>query len=252
MIMKFKLILAAAAIAAACGTASAAEAPAEFGPASIAALPAGHADKGMDLHAKRMCAGCHGAQGVSTNPMFPHVSGQPVEVTEKALLEYRAGVRKGAPAAMMMIGAAKMLSDQDIADIAAAYAELPGPDGKTLKVGKKGYEASAGVPRLVTLGDRARAITPCSSCHGFTGVGSPTGKAPVLQGQIPSYLADQLKLYKSGKRDSDFYKEMRFFAQHLTDDEIKALAAYYGSETGRPGTVKAAPAAPAKDAKAAK
>lgn len=249
--MRLKLILAAAALAAACGSASAAEAPAEFGPASAAALPAGRADQGLELHAKRMCAGCHGAKGVSANPMFPHVSGQPAEVTAKALLEYRAGVRKAGPAAMMMIGAAKMLSDQDVADIAAAYAALPGPDGRTLKVGKKGFDAPAAVPELVTLGDRTRAVTPCSSCHGFTGSGSPTGKAPVLHGQMPSYLADQLKLYRSGKRDSDFYKEMRFFAERLTDGEIQALAAYYGSETGRPGTIAEAPAK-AKDAKAAK
>ena len=101
------------------------------------------------------------------------------------------------------------------------------------------------VARLVRKGDPARAITPCAACHGMTGKGRSNGKVPVLHGQNPTYLAAQLRDYRDGRRDNDVLKEMRFFAQKLTDDEINALADFYAGETGWPGVKPARPAAKA-------
>lgn len=52
----------------------------------------------------------------------------------------------------------------------------------------------------------------------------------------PAYLAGQLRDYRDGRRTNDILKEMRFFVQKLTDDEINALAVYYASQAGRPGS----------------
>ena len=139
------------------------------------------------------------------------------------------------------------ITDQQIADVSALYEMLPGPDGKTFDVGKKGRTPVEGVDvaRLVRKGDPARAITPCAACHGMTGKGRSNGKVPVLHGQNPTYLAAQLRDYRDGRRDNDVLKEMRFFAQKLTDDEINALADFYAGETGWPGVKPAKPAAKA-------
>lgn len=146
-----------------------------------------------------------------------------------------------------MTAAAKRLTDQQIADVSALYEMLPGPDGKTFDVGKKGRTPVEGVDvaRLVRKGNPARAITPCAACHGMTGKGRSNGKVPVLHGQNPTYLAAQLRDYRDGRRDNDVLKEMRFFAQKLTDDEINALADFYAGETGWPGVKPARPAAKA-------
>lgn len=86
-------------------------------------------------------------------------------------------------------------------------------------------------------GDRTRGITPCAACHGATAAGNPNGQVPVLHGQQSAYLAATLKAYRSGERSSDLLKEMRVFAQALTDEEIADLAAYYGAQKGREGKV---------------
>ena len=112
-----------------------------------------------------------------------------------------------------------------------------GPDGNKLKVGKGNMPDTSkiDVSALIKQGDPARAITPCAACHGTTGKGRANGSVPVLHGQNSVYLAGQLRDYRDGKRTNDVLKEMSFFAQKLTDDEINALVNHYADETGWPG-----------------
>lgn len=220
--------------------------PAELDKA-VASLPKANVMGGFAVHSKQFCGSCHGPNGIAPTANWPHVAGQPFEVTAKALLDYRDGRRTGGAQAAIMTAAAKRLTDQQIADVSALYEMLPGPDGKTFDVGKKGRTPVEGVDvaRLVRKGNPARAITPCAACHGMTGKGRSNGKVPVLHGQNPTYLAAQLRDYRDGRRDNDVLKEMRFFAQKLTDDEINALADFYAGETGWPGVKPAKPAAKA-------
>ena len=200
-------------------------------------LPAPTALGGFAVHSKNFCESCHGPNGVAQTAMWPHVSGQPFEVTAKALLEYRAGLRSSGAQAALMAKAAQKLSDQQIADVAALYAQLPGPDGTTLTVGKDQVKPKAiDNTFIITKGDPARAITPCAACHG-AGPESAV-KAPVLHGQNPAYLVRSLKDFKSGVRKNDFMEEMRFFAEAMTDDEIEAVSLWYGNQMGRAGTMK--------------
>ncbi len=84
-------------------------------PVALAADPAAAANK-----AKTLCASCHGPQGVSTNPLWPNLAGQQEQYLAKALTDYRAG-RRNDP---LMAPLAKMLTDQEIKDLAAYYTGL--------------------------------------------------------------------------------------------------------------------------------
>ena len=65
----------------------------------------------------------------------------------------------------------------------------------------------------------------CALCHGPNGVAT-LANAPHLAGQQAIYLSEQLKNYRSGKRQSEV---MNVIAKPLTDSEIAQLAAWYSA-----------------------
>ncbi|QEI07153.1 cytochrome c [Pigmentiphaga aceris] len=71
-----------------------------------------------------MCIGCHGLPGYrSSFPevySVPMIAGQNAKYLEMALSEYKSGARSH----LTMVGIAKSLSEQDIADVAAYYSNL--------------------------------------------------------------------------------------------------------------------------------
>jgi len=71
-----------------------------------------------------MCIGCHGIKGYRASfpevYSVPMIAGQNAKYIEAALKEYASGARTHPS----MVGIAKSLSDQDIADVAAYYANL--------------------------------------------------------------------------------------------------------------------------------
>jgi cytochrome c553 len=70
------------------------------------------------------CAACHGSDGKTPiDPAYPKLAGQYADYLAKSLRDYQDGGRKNA----IMAGIAKPLSKQDIANLAAYYASLPGP-----------------------------------------------------------------------------------------------------------------------------
>ncbi|MGA0900960.1 MAG: c-type cytochrome [Luteolibacter sp.] len=76
----------------------------------------------------------------------------------------------------------------------------------------------------IQLGQK-KANAACAVCHGPLGIASMPS-APHLAGQVPDYLALQLKNYRSGKRA---HEVMAVIARQLSDDDISDLAAWYGS-----------------------
>ncbi|WP_261373308.1 c-type cytochrome [Rheinheimera sediminis] len=68
-----------------------------------------------------VCAACHGAEGVSVIPDYPNLAGQKVKYLESSIKAYRDGQRKHAVMSPMAAG----LSDADILDLAAYFADLP-------------------------------------------------------------------------------------------------------------------------------
>ena len=72
---------------------------------------------------------------------------------------------------------------------------------------------------------RVKAESACALCHGPTGMATlPT--APNLAGQQAIYLSEQLRNYRSGKRQNEV---MNMIAKPLSDADISHLAAWFSA-----------------------
>ncbi len=94
------------------------------------------------------------------------------------------------------------------------------------------YSATALLQSLLTAPAIAQNIeagktkaVQCAVCHGPQGI-TTMANTPNIAGQPETYLAQQLRDYKVGKRSNAV---MAVIAQPLTDEEIANLAAYYAS-----------------------
>lgn len=67
----------------------------------------------------------------------------------------------------------------------------------------------------------------CLACHGVNG-NSSNPEWPSLAGQGARYLAEQLALFRGGKRNNPV---MRPLAMGLSNQDIEDLAAYYAAQT---------------------
>jgi len=69
-----------------------------------------------------VCMACHGENGHSVAPGYPHLAGQDGDYLVKALQAYRGGQLRQDPTMTEM---AKPLTDADIENIAAFFSSLP-------------------------------------------------------------------------------------------------------------------------------
>jgi cytochrome c553 len=70
----------------------------------------------------------------------------------------------------------------------------------------------------------------CSNCHGVTGQ-AVSPNFPNLAAQVEAYSVTQLNGFKSHRRqDPAGFEYMWGLSRHLTDDQIKGLAAYYAAQ----------------------
>lgn len=65
----------------------------------------------------------------------------------------------------------------------------------------------------------------CKTCHGLDGIAT-IPIAPNLAGESQIYIQNQLKAFRSGKREHEI---MTVVARDLTDQQIADLAAWYES-----------------------
>lgn len=68
------------------------------------------------------CAGCHGAEGVSTVPSFPTLAGQHRDYLYHALKDYKSGKRTNP----IMAGQVQTLTEADMLDLAAYFSKQKG------------------------------------------------------------------------------------------------------------------------------
>jgi cytochrome c553 len=80
------------------------------------AAQAGDAAAGKEK--AKVCAACHGENGVSQAPDFPKLAGQHYDYLVRALNDYKSGVRKNP----IMAGQVANLKRGDIDDLAAYFA----------------------------------------------------------------------------------------------------------------------------------
>ena len=84
--------------------------------------PRGGAQIARGQEKAAVCAACHGQNGVSATGNWPTLAGQHRDYIENVLQQYRSGERKDP----VMAGQVMNLTDEDIADLAAYFAALPG------------------------------------------------------------------------------------------------------------------------------
>lgn len=74
----------------------------------------------------------------------------------------------------------------------------------------------------------------CSNCHGVDG-NSTSPNFPALAGQQENYFIGQMNGFKSHNRhDPAGFEYMWGLSRHLTEDQIKGLAAYFAKQTPVP------------------
>lgn len=160
------------------------------------------------------CLGCHGVYGArNAYPSFriPKLGGQNAGYIEVALQGYRRGTRKHPT----MDAQASLLSDQDIADVAAFFSSIKGAASKG-KSGGTAAEIEAGKKKAMS----------CAQCHGTDGK-AIAPQFPNLAGQHESYLVHALNAYKNGARASAIMAPM---VAPLDAKAITNLAAYFSSQ----------------------
>lgn len=173
------------------------------------------------------CARCHGADGTGGGA-FPNLTIQPRDYLARTLTAYAAGRRRSG--FMQMV--ATELSPVQIAALAAHYASLP-------RRSSEPATAASALGQQVALQGVARAgLAPCASCHGVT---RAAAKAyPLLEGQARWYLANQMRVFRSGGRGTIVGNKandpMVAIARKMTDRQIDAVAAYYAAQA--PSTVQ--------------
>ena len=86
--------------------------------ASVSSVQAGDVAAGKARAAA--CAGCHGANGISANPMWPNLKGQKAAYVSKQLKAFKSGARKDP----MMAGIVAALSDADMDNLGAYFEGL--------------------------------------------------------------------------------------------------------------------------------
>ena len=187
------------------------------------------------------CAGCHGEQGNSMMPMFPKIAGQHPKYVINQLLAFKEGTRKNATMAPMAMG----LSNEDMADIAAFYAEqqissneLPviNQDDEDDEEEESGNNDDIEKPDINALikqgsdlyrnGDLKSEVSACIACHGPSGEGNKPAAFPALRSQHADYLIQSLSDYKSGARVSSNSNMMHMIAKKMSDEEIRAVSYY--------------------------
>ena len=77
-------------------------------------------DPGAGKAKAALCAACHGPAGVSINPLWPSLAGQQELYLVKQIKAFRDGEREE----ITMQPFVQNLTDQDVADLAAFYANL--------------------------------------------------------------------------------------------------------------------------------
>ncbi len=85
----------------------------------------------------------------------------------------------------------------------------------------------AGIPEATAgnASDGRKKAAACQICHGYDGIAKiPT--APHIAGESDIYLQNQLKAFRSGKREHEI---MSIIAGQLSDEDISDLAAWYSS-----------------------
>jgi cbb3-type cytochrome c oxidase subunit III len=164
-----------------------------------------------------VCGACHGPDGNSLAPNFPKLAGQGQRYLLKQLHEIKDGKR----VVLEMTGLLTNLNEQDLADIAAYYANQKG------SVGAADEKLVARGEALFRGGKLNEGMPACTGCHSPNGIGNAAAGFPHLGGQHADYIKKQLTAFREGERTNDGdTMVMRSIAAKLSNKDIEALSQY--------------------------
>ncbi|MDD5268692.1 MAG: c-type cytochrome [Methylococcales bacterium] len=186
------------------------------------------------------CVSCHGDNGNSLVSSFPKLAQQHSSYLIKQLKAFKSGTRKNP----MMSSIAMGLTDQDMADIAAYYAEqevsvnqlpvLDDEDEEQKPEATGGEKKTDDKDKIQTIiaqgsdlyrnGDLTREVSACIACHGPFGEGNKPAGYPLLKSQHADYLIKTLTDFKTDARSNNPENIMHMTAKKMTDEEIKAVS----------------------------
>lgn len=178
--------------------------------------------------AAAVCAACHQADGSGKHlpggESWPRLAGLDAGYLAKQLHDFREGRRVNAS----MQPFAAMLSEQQVADVAAYYSQLPVTPGEA---GEVDAALLARGERLALRGDWDAYVVACQSCHGpgNRGVGATF---PGIAGQHAGYLEAQLRAWQAGERGNDPQHLMGAIAARMSDEDIRAVSAWLALQEG--------------------
>lgn len=182
-------------------------------------------ERGQALAA--VCSACHQADGNGVdNPggeSWPRLAGLDEGYLVKQLDDFKSGRRQNAS---MQPFAGMLATDQQVADVSAYFASLK-PGIEPVRHADKALLARG--RQLSEAGDWNRYIVPCSLCHGPNDQGNGSS-FPQLAGQHPGYVERQLHDWRAGRRSNDPQQLMASIAKRLSDDDIRAVAAWLASQ----------------------
>lgn len=172
------------------------------------------------IKADQVCANCHGLDGQAASggnsALSPKLTAQSKEYLVARLQAYRSGSLEHAQMTLV----ARMISEQDIENVATWYSSLE-------------IELSGNIARPeneLEPGARAgktKAAQVCQHCHGIDGRSVPDGNkatVPYLSGQPREYLIDRILAYRSGRID---HPQMTPIAKGLSEQEITNVSEWY-------------------------
>jgi len=160
--------------------------------------------------AEKMCASCHGADGISTIEGVPNLASQRPAYLYLELKAYQSGARGESG----MADTVKVLNDDAIVKLAAYFASLDPAQPSAPRARKASLDP-------VEAGKAATGT--CAGCHGETGV-SKTPGMPNLAGLDPKYLVLAMKAYQSGLRKNDLMKSL---SAATSEADINNIALFY-------------------------
>ncbi|OOC09798.1 c-type cytochrome [Thioalkalivibrio halophilus] len=181
----------------------------------LSAAQAGDPQRGQEL--SQSCAACHQADGNSVNPEWPKLAGQHPKYTAKQLRDFQEGELRHDN---LMAGEVADLSEQDMKDLAAYFAE------QTITTETADEDVVARGEQIYRGGIPSEGVAACIACHGAQGQGNPEAMFPSVAGQHATYSLDQLQQFRDGERRNDNGQMMRGIVGNLSDEDMEAVAQY--------------------------
>lgn len=177
----------------------------------LAAFPAA-ADEFAAISEKlKLCAGCHGEKGASSNPEYPILAGQHLYYLYVQLKDFKSGFRKND----IMSPLAGDLEKAEMLSLAKYFSEQKWPG--------IGFKAD---PAKAAKGEKAAVAGQCVQCHlgGYEG----NSRIPRLAGQYPKYLKKTMSDFKNKERTNSPAKASLMVS--YDDADIEAMSDFLGEK----------------------